>query len=319
MKTTKKLLALVMALALCLSLGVCAFADGEDTEVEEEVTSSVTTDANAPIVKVVTGDNAPSETYTFTVTGTSYTNTPSSVTTQPTIPDVTITTSTTEGAKSSALDLTNITEIGTYTYVIAEVTPTTKTAGITYDTTTYTLKVTAYYDADGTTLKKDIAITNASGEKVTAATFTNIYTANSLTVTKDVTGNLGDTTKEFSFTVTFANNNEAISWVNAITYNSDTTGAASVVVNGNTVTFTLSDSDSITFSNIPSGITYTVTEDSYTADGYTTKIGENTTSTTTGTMAGEDVSVTVVNDKDQEVDTGITLDSLPYVLVLVAV
>lgn len=309
MKTMKKLLALVMALALCLSLGVCAMADDVE-EGDGETTEETTVESSPTVVKVVSGSGAPDETYSFTVTATGMTDTATGVgTTQPavTVDDI-------KNSGSANLDLSAITAIGIYNYTISEKAG--NTAGMEYDKSVYTLTVTASL-VDGE-LKKDVSI-KLNGVKVESATFTNTYTANTLTVTKDVTGNLGDTTKEFSFTVTFANNNDAITWVNAITYNSDTTGAASVIVNGNTVTFTLSDSDSITFSNIPSGITYTVTEESYASDGYTTKIGGTETSTTTGTMAGENVSVTVVNDKDQTVDTGITLDSLPYVLVLVAV
>ena len=308
----KKLLSLAMAAIMVLGLSTTAFA-------------AVTTNADAPVVKVVTGDNAPSETYTFTVTGTGYTNTPSTVTTQPTIPDVTITTSTTNGVSSDALDLSNITEIGIYTYTITESVPTTKTAGITYDTTTYTLKVTAYIDDDGN-LATDIAITDEDGNKVEAAEFKNIYTASTLTVTKNVTGNLGDTNKEFYFTVTFENKNAAITWVNAIS-----ASASGVTITANedglSYTFTLKSGASATFTNVPSGISYTVTESDYSEDGYTayttyvSKDSEDNVegSEVEGTMDSDGEEVTITNEKDQTVDTGIILDSAPYIMILALV
>ncbi|MCD8380102.1 MAG: DUF5979 domain-containing protein [Lachnospiraceae bacterium] len=312
----KKLLALMLAMVMMLSLSVTAFASSdtdpdstteETTEEESEEEEEAAVTSSPTVVKVVSGENAPSETYSFTVTATGMSNTASGVTTQPTV-----TVDTIKGSGSATLDLSNITAIGIYTYTIKETAG--NTAGVEYDETVYTLKVTAYFDDNGV-LQKAVAITK-DGAKQANATFTNTYTANTLTVTKQVTGNLGDTTKEFSFTVTFENKDEATTWVNNITAtdSSSTTITCTEADGVYSYTFTLKSGASATFTNIPSGISYTVTESDYSNDGYKT-----TYSNESGTMSGSDITTTVTNDKDQTVDTGISLDSLPYILMLIVV
>ncbi|MDO4649150.1 MAG: hypothetical protein Q4B26_10920, partial [Eubacteriales bacterium] len=69
-----------------------------------------------------------------------------------------------------------------------------------------------------------------------------------------------------------------------------------------------------TFANVPAGVTYTVVEDDYSKDGYTTsKTGD------TGTMDDKEATAAFTNDKVGDVDTGINLDSLPYILILVVI
>ena len=79
----------------------------------------------------------------------------------------------------------------------------------------------------------------------------------SLTVSKTVTGNKGDTMKEFHFTVTLGDTGVSGTFGD-MTF---TSGEA---------TFTLKHSESKTASALPAGITYTVTEAEADKDGYTT-------------------------------------------------
>ena len=90
----------------------------------------------------------------------------------------------------------------------------------------------------------------------------------------------------------------------------------------------MSNTESAVFTNIPAGVTYTVEEDAKHAAGAdhpeTTEEGYTVTYTKSDEegkiAAGDTDTVTVKNEKKTEVDMGITLDSLPYILIaLVAV
>lgn len=81
---------------------------------------------------------------------------------------------------------------------------------------------------------------------------------------------------------------------------------------GEEATFRLKHDDTISIANLPYGVKYTVTEEE--ADGYTTtKAGD------AGSIGSPHSTASFTNDKTGSVDTGIHLDSLPYILVLAAV
>ncbi len=130
---------------------------------------------------------------------------------------------------------------------------------------------------------------------------TNTYTPKtvSVTVTKQVTGNMGDTTKEFSFTLTDLDGN-------------DLTG-----LNG----FTLSSGNSKTFDGITIGSTIVLTENSDGYDASATCSGGTMKENSDGSYSievtgSDDVTITVTNDKTEKVDAGVFLDSIPYVMLL---
>lgn len=125
----------------------------------------------------------------------------------------------------------------------------------------------------------------------TTVTFTNIRDPYLLTVSKAVTGNGGDTNAEFHFTVTLRDTNYAL--VNA-------TLGGKLFVNGE-YSFNLTDNHSEVISGIPNGYSYTVTEDDYTREGYTTTVTGGTPAadgrSTSGTISGADASVTFTNER----------------------
>lgn len=93
----------------------------------------------------------------------------------------------------------------------------------------------------------------------------------SLTVSKIVEGNAGETDKDFTFTVTLSD-----------TSISGTIG--DMMFTDGEATFTLKHGESKTATGLQAGITYTVTEDDYSDDGYvTTKTGDKGTITKDGT------------------------------------
>lgn len=141
-----------------------------------------------------------------------------------------------------------------------------------------------------------------------------------LTVTKTVTGKLGDTNKAFTFTITKADGTA----VNIASANIEISEADRAKVewldNGK---FTLKDGASITFKNLPSG-EYKIAEDDYSGEKYETSyvVGSGTPEN------GREVSVTIGTDAKQidftnhrtlEPDLGVLLDTLPYIVILAVV
>lgn len=154
-----------------------------------------------------------------------------------------------------------------------------------YCTTTYPIE-TVEVTTDGTV--KELQVLNSYSE--TPAAY-------NLTVKKTISGNMQDPSAKFKFTVAY---------------------------NGETSEFELGKNESKTIS-IPVGAKVTVSEDSA---GYTysltavTPEGLSYESIDKGisfTMPSSDVSVEVNNSKEITIDTGVLLDKLPYILIIVFV
>lgn len=163
-------------------------------------------------------------------------------------------------------------------------------------------------------------------------TITNSYTSNraDLTVTKTVTGNMADLDEVFTFQMSIANVNEIDPA--KITYKKGTEENGNL--NGLTFSnggyeFTLRNGESIVFSGIPANANVTVTEtdaEDYktTAEVKKTVGGEVVSSTENSKVASVMIDATAktiafTNDKEIPVNTGVILDTLPYVLMLIAV
>ena len=157
---------------------------------------------------------------------------------------------------------------------------------------------------------------NANGAK--SGSFNNTYSAGSLSVTKNVTGNMGDQQKEFTVKVTFTaptgdTVREAITYVDG----TETKTIAAGWTGSKEVDITLKHGETVTFNNIPYGVTYTVVENDYTgANGGYDAAGYNFSDTSKIINSDSD-TVTITNNKGGTVDTGIGLDSLPYIMLLV--
>lgn len=141
-----------------------------------------------------------------------------------------------------------------------------------------------------------------------------------LTVSKTVTGKLGDTNKAFTFTITKADGTAA----NITDTNIEISEAdrAKVEWKGNGQ-FTLKDGASIIFKNLPSG-QYKVVEDNYSGEKYETSYvvdsgtPENMreASVTIGTDAK---TIAFTNNCTLQPDLGVLLDTLPYIVILAVV
>lgn len=164
----------------------------------------------------------------------------------------------------------------------------------------------------------DARLITEDGKKAEPYKFT--YSAGSLAVKKEVTGNLGERDKYFTVKVTFtAPKDKVVSEI--ITYGN--TSIASGWEDSKTVEIELKHGDTITFTNIPYGVTYTVAEDSYASDGYDTTYKLNADTAQRDTVNNEEInsnsaSVTITNNRNNESipALGVYLDNLPYVIIL---
>lgn len=193
--------------------------------------------------------------------------------------------------------------------------PETKT---TADGTVYTFK--GWYTDENCTQKADFVNGTISADTTFYAKY--VPASANLTVTKTVTGKLGDTNKAFTFTITKADGTSA----NITDANVEISEADSAKVewlrNGK---FTLKDGASIIFKNLPSG-EYKVIEEDYSGEKYDTswQIGTDgevyeKNSTATVTIGTTEQTVHFTNHRTLEPDLGVLLDTLPYIVILAVV
>ncbi len=317
----KKLFALLLTLALVLSFGITAMA------AEPVMTSKATTyEALIKTYNVVGGNDAtlyPAETLSFTSTPAVGNPDPTNLT----VNDLEVTGNT---KQKLVINVPAYSKVGVYHYTITENAG--NTQGVTYTTDAVNVSVLVVYDytdedGDGYGLKATIGVTNAAGEgegELKHNTFTNTYSLGSLTVSKEVAGNLASQSQEFDIDVTFTSDQPVLSTITCGDGRTIAPAAWTQVESMYTtmVTVKLIHGQDVTFNNIPAGVTYTVVEQakheapdpngSNSETGYTvTYEGE------TGTIAENVTAVAkVINTKGTTVNTGVVLDSLPYVLLI---
>ena len=144
---------------------------------------------------------------------------------------------------------------------------------------------------------------------------------NDLAITKKVTGTGGNHNATFTVDVTFegAGLDEMVKH-GSYTVNSDKTRTGDNALPNFTpvknndgkyvYTFTVTDCETVTIKGLPQNVTYKV-EEQVDSDSH------NVTYTNqTGILTNQDVAVEIKNDKGIDIETGVSLDTLPYVLVL---
>lgn len=335
LNTAKKLTAGALALSMMFAMATPAFAL-TSAEVLPHITKKYTA-TNA-------GTSSPEETFTFTAEATDVKNagvkedgrTPI---TKADAPKLTIAPAvygakgaTTDGAPMD-LEITKdkpFPNVGIYYYTVTEAAS--GNAGVTTHAGNMLLKVAVVYD--GTVLKEKYFFyngmdSNGEGTGTKGAAIENTYSAGSLAVTKNVTGNLGDKNKKFDVTVTFtAPAGKTVA--GDISYHLEG-GETKTIASGDwkndvaEVEIAVADGDTVTFTNIPYGVTYTVVEDDYTktaegAKDYDEAKYEFSDTNPIKAIDSANDTVTITNHKgDDNIDTGVILDNAPYILMLAVV
>ena len=329
----KKLLAILLAMMMVL-VSVVALAEPD----QQDNTDGTTADGGVAVSQVTPTEANKTVTIkkTYTVQGVDAVNpgdtlqfVPTSVkvlnaTTGTTVPDISIADVRVlkeAGEATITIALPQYTAVGEYYYTITE--NDTGVAGVTYLSDTIYLRVQVFQDPDSNALVFGGINFRRGSEDATQKIdgFTNTYEAGTLTVSKTVTGNMGDLNKEWNFTVVFSapEDDTVMSDITTSATNGaaapDTIAAGTTGWSGTTTktsTFKLINSQSVKFSNIPKGVTYTVSEAEANKDGYTTTIVGND-----GTISGhEDDTAAFTNTKTVDIDTGVALDSTVYMLII---
>lgn len=192
----------------------------------------------------------------------------------------------------------------------------------------YTLTETL---VDGETKSEPSGTVNIYKENnLQSITFSNIYEKNTadVTLTKHVTGLMGDTHKEFAFSITGLDDSDAM------------------LENGDLSSFTLMHNNSVILKNVPVGPVFAVVETLGTDSGYETKATGYDTAVTDGATRTfyyklvlengeqklmacdangneakeqEGLAITVTNHCTLQPDLGVLLDTLPYIVILAVV
>ena len=304
----KKFIAILLTLMLlCLSAG--ALAQG-DTDVPAAPTyTDMTSVTVTKVYKLVGAGSSPAE--TFTLEQVDGVVTSGEATEAPRLGTITgaafeANAATEDGAKGEiTIALPTYTNVGVYKYTLREVAG--NTAGVTYYCSDIRLVVTGINDKTGNLRVAAVHTESDGGEK--SDTFANTYSAGTLNVTKTVTGNLGDKSQYFEFKVTLTGE-EGKTYANSYTVSGGSyeSNPSSIEI-GKEATFYLKHGETLSIANLPYGVSYTVTETE--AEGYsTTKEGDS------GSITAATQTAAFTNDRTTTVDTGITTDSLPYVLLL---
>lgn len=234
---------------------------------------------------------------------------------------------------------TNKTKVGTYEYTITE--KDTTIPGITKDPKTVKMTVTVVNKASEnlsatTGYGYYVALRNNKDNDKSDGKFTNTYKAYNLEVKKTVSGNFGDLGDDFTFTVSLnkiAGKGDNYATVTVTSDNAANNGKTLSV--GNSMDITLKHGEKATFSSLPEGVTYTVSENgsvwTATESGNVAKKGQYTVTLENGTLTGEkapeatgtistaNAFVSFINTHEGTPDMGVVLDNAPYIAMLAIV
>ena len=172
-----------------------------------------------------------------------------------------------------------------------------------------------WVDADGKiTPQKEILVEGQPDTGYKAATYYAKFELDvtTITVSKKVAGNMGDRSADYYFELTFSGTDKDFS---NVTLN----GSTGTLGTNNTLKFVLQDGQTATIENVPIGATITLVEQLAKAKGYTVTINKLETDTVKDYTVGVNPYFEVVNTKNAQPDTGVLLDSLPYILIIACV
>ena len=268
--------------------------------------------------------------------------------------------------KTSKINFGAFSHAGVYEYDVKETANTYQATPnvdeVRYSTDTYRMRVYVDYEGEKLVVKNITAEKNTNNgtntNKVGVMGFTNVYMKRgnsgpdpenpdpkpdpekdpSLKITKEVSGDYADKTKEFTFQIvmTKAATEEAVAPKYIGYINGDENNPVEVIADGKTaVEFKLSDGDSLVFKDVPAGTRYVVTEkgvaDDYTPSVQVTENGvqsalkkgndaDDLTSAEAGktNLIGESVNIAAFTNTYKDVAiTGIIMSNLPFIMLIV--
>jgi len=358
-RNVNKLATLVMTGMLAASMSFGAFADNEGATgatgatgtAEQTVQADQTVYEDSVQFKKIltkTDSNAPTPTATITFTAESGAAVPATTTT-PEIKAGVGTLTFTSAVFNTDADLTQtitgsfgntlpFTEPGIYRYTVTEASDNT---AITNDNNaSKTLDVYVERNSQNNLEIKYSVLSNGTvaptkngtaAEYGTAKTtgFKNTYTTYDLTLEKQVTGSMGELTKEFDFTIALAGGPKSAT-IHAKKNNTidvrvdfDKDGKANITG------IKLADDGTFKIAGLPDTTTYTITENLNANDGYTVSTtgsaASQLTNATTNLFVSGDLSdkpatgvekITFTNNRDAITPTGVAMDIAPYALMV---
>ncbi|HZJ87245.1 MAG TPA: FctA domain-containing protein, partial [Erysipelothrix sp.] len=202
------------------------------------------------------------------------------------------------------INLPAFTQVGIYEYDIKEVAG--NTAGMIYDDGLRTLVILVLNDGDGGFIRV-AGMRIAGGQKGDDFTLANnAFNAGSLKFKKLLAGNFVDPTDEFTVTVTLTLHDGKTLKASEL----QALGADSILIEDDkiTLTYTVVGNDEFTINNIPFDMDFAIVETNY-GDYSPNIVGGS------GEIEGA-MNATITNTRNRDIDTGINLDNMPYLLAL---
>lgn len=309
----KKLLSILAAFTLVFGVGSNAFAEGKEYQ------DVSTVEIKKSLLVTPQGSN-PTDTFTFKVGEGTYTRDDGpKLEKAPSFPDKSFKIEVKKGEKEGVtnIKLPEFNKVGVYTYPITEEIG--DTEGMTYNNTPKYLVVTVINNLKSGQPKFLRILTLTDENNLKNDSFKNEFNAGSLTIEKKVDGNYSDPNDEFEVIVTLKASegkvfkNEMIKAEKGIVTNVGEGTSGEV-----TITYTVKDGSEYTIYNIPVGVEYTVVEtgeNGVTKNGYDISYTENSNGTITTADSNPVVTITNTRNND-DIKTGISLDSIPYILLL---
>lgn len=208
---------------------------------------------------------------------------------------------------------TNFAAPGTYVFHLKEEQG--SNPNITYSMAEYDIYVVVSWPDDypthATPVIKSIKAHDAQGKKTDTASFTNSAAANAgLTISKTVAGTAANTTDSFDYTL-------SVSGASGSYTVTKSDGTTAILTAGTDYSFSLMHDQNIVVANLPVGATYTVTETDtdYEESNKIDNVASNDGHVASGTIKDGGDTVAYKNTKGFGPDTGITMNTLPFVAV----
>ena len=320
----KKLTAVMMTGVMVASMGMTSFAEGSQEPKNVAITKQIDKDTNVyapnatfnfeitPLTEQTGLKDADGQPLSSPASGASITNAIESVPKNTDIGNALITVGETSITIGNGFEYPGI-----YRYEVKEVTPEddAKVDGVTYSTETKYFDIYVgsdlepyaytFVDKDDPKVKDDGIFINKYGKDGEGND--NLF---DLTISKTVTGNQGDLSREFAFTIKVDGETGEQYYV---VYGKDNTTIT--LTSGQEGTIYLASNETATIYGLDSDDKYTITEEDLKSEGYKTTIDEEETNTTSGTIS-TDKTINVENNKAVTTPTGIAMTFAPYALMV---